>query len=556
MKYSWFIIIGIFLVSCQSQYTKNVKILEAEALLNPAPDSALNILLSIPRPEELLKADYAAWCLHYTHALFKLHKDIHSDSLIRIATEYYENSKLYKESGTAYYLQGCILELHFKYNDAMKAYKQAEYKLHKTDERRLKAETYYNMGRICMEDELYIQSLDYFKKSLKYSILLKDNCSQTYVYREISEIYNKLNYPIDSVMYYSALALKLSNDRGDTTNYYSILSQQGEFYYNRDNFRSKKYLLEGFQHIPALRSYYAAFLSLVYSKLNKTDSARYYLQISLADTLNLKVKTAEYLAQAYVAIGKENYNQAFKFLENAYLSRDSVFQKRFQSQLYWIDKQYDLTQKERENTELKTAIRNYVNLIAISVIVLLITLIIILLIKKQHKKTQVLYQMEKQRMEYEIKTKEAENEQKHKLLLTRLQNKVDNTLRFNRLKKGLSDQKKEAFLEEIAKQLIFSDREWQYYIDEINNIFEKKITNLPDNNNELTRSDFIVITHICLRLDISDSCNLLNMSKDTMYHRRSIIKDRIGLNREVDLEEWVIQNITLEINPEDLGIKS
>jgi len=387
---------------------------------------------------------------------------------------------------------------------------------------------------------------------LKFSIPLKDISSQTYVYREISEIYNKLNYPIDSVMYYSGLALKLSNDRGDSTNYYSIMSQQGEFYFNRDNFRSKKYLLEGFQHIPAQRSYYAAFLSIVYSKLNKADSARYYLQFSLADTVNFKVKTAEYLAQAYVSKGKENYMQAFKYLEKAYLNRDSVFQKRFRSQLYWIDKQYDLTQNERENTELKTAIRNYESLIAISVIVLLITLIAILLIKKQQKKTQVLYQMEKQRMEYEIKTKEAENVQNHKLLLTRLQNKVDNTLRFNRLKRGLSDQKKEAFLEEIAKQLIFSDREWQYYIDEINHIFEKKITTLPDNINELTRSDLIVITHICLRLDISDSCTLLNMSKDTMYHRRSIIKDRIGLKHEVDLEEWIVQNITQDINLIDL----
>jgi len=556
MKLRWFIIIGIFQVSCQTQYPKNVKIREAEAMLNPAPDSALHILLSIPHPEKLPRADYAAWCLYYTHAQYILHQNILSESLIRISTDYYDKSKLYKESGTAYYLLGCILESHFKYNDAMQAYKQAEYKLQKTEERKLMAKVYFNMGRICMADEFYIQSLNYYKKSLKYYILAKDIGSQAYAYREISETYNKMNYPFDSVMHYSALALKLSNDRGDSTNYYSVLSQQGEFYYNRDNLRSKEYLLVGFQHIPALRSYYAAFLSLVYSKLNKPDSAGYYLRISLADTLNLKTKTAEYLAEAYVARGKSNHNQAFLSLEKAYLNRDSILQNSIRSQLYLIDKQYDITQKEKENTELKITIRNNVILITISVIALLISMITLLLIKKQLKKKQVLYQMEKQRMEYEIKTKEIENEQKHKLLLTRLQNKVDNTLRFNRLKKGLSEQKKEAFLEEIAKQLIFSDKEWQYYIDEINNIFEKKITSLSDGNNELTRSDFIVITHICLRMDITDSCSLLNMSKETMYHRRRIIKERIGLNREIDLEEWIIQNINLKINPVDLGIQN
>jgi tetratricopeptide (TPR) repeat protein len=470
--------------------------------------------------------------------------DIPSDSLIRISVDYYDNSHLYLQSGTAWYLLGCIMQSESKYKEAMQAFKHAEDLLQATEENKTKALVDYNIGDIYLQDELYRQSLEHYKKSLYYYIRLKDIASQANVYVRISDMYNQLEYPIESVMYYSDIALKLSKESGDSTNYYSILSRQGELYYNHNYNRSKKYLLQGYRFLPAQRSELAAFLSVVYSKLNKPDSARYYLHISMADTNDTKSKTLKYMAGAYVAKGEGNQNLAFKYMEKAYLNRDSDFQKNIHSQLYRIDKQYDLTQKERENEHLIIANRNKVIMIGVLLIMFLMAVIILLLLSIREKKNQAEYLIEKQSLEYDIKAKEVEIEQKRNLLISKLQNKAENTLRFNRVKLGISKQENlESFIEEIIRQSILTGTEWQYYIDEINIIFKNKITILSDINSDLTQSDFIIIALICLGLDVFDSCKLLNMTLSTMYTRRKRIKKRIGLNSDIDLDKWIEVNI-------------
>lgn len=116
------------------------------------------------------------------------------------------------------------------------------------------------------------------------------------------------------------------------------------------------------------------------------------------------------------------------------------------------------------------------------------------------------------------------------------------TIRFNKLQQSFYEpQKQTDFIELITNQIILTKTEWENYIKEANSIFDNKIDYLSKTYKELTETDLIVIVLIALGLDISDSCVLLNMSKETMYKRRKRIKAR--LNIEVDLEEWINQNI-------------
>jgi len=249
----------------------------------------------------------------------------------------------------------------------------------------------------------------------------------------------------------------------------------------------------------------------------------------------------KYLAIAYVAKNRGRYNNAFDYLEKAYLMRDSTLKQSIESQLHRIDKQYDLTQKEKENAELKISRRNNIILIALLTIGILISLIIALFANSRYKRKQAEHEIEKQRMEYEIETKHMQNIQKRQLLLAKLQNKIENTLRLNQLKIGLLQQDKhDAFVEEITKQAVISEKEWQYYIDEINQLFDGRIALLSKKYTELTRADLIVISLIGLQKDITDCCSLLNMTQNTMYVRRKRIKKRIGLDTDIDLEEWIM----------------
>ena len=122
MKYIGYVLpflLSIFVISCQTDYTKNKTLLQADAIMLAHPDSSLRLLQSIPHPEKLSKADYAAWCLQYSYTLSKLNQDVTSDSLIRVAVNFYDNSRFSKQSGTAYYLLGRILLNNNKNKEAM-----------------------------------------------------------------------------------------------------------------------------------------------------------------------------------------------------------------------------------------------------------------------------------------------------------------------------------------------------------------------------------------------------------------------------------------------------
>lgn len=551
-KKGLFIVLSILVASCNGKYTNNEKILRADSLLYTIPDSAKKLLLSIPHPEKLSKADYAAWCLVFTHTQYKLYQEIKSDSLIRVSVNYYENRNLPVQRGTAYYLLGCILQMNGNNKDAMWAYKKAEDILKTTPEEDIKGLVEFKIGYIYQLDEIFGQSLIFYKKSLNFFIRSKNTKYQTYAYWAICTIYSQLNYPLDSVMHYSDLALKLAKQAGDSLNYYAILAQQGELLCKTDYARAKECLLKGYRFLPSYHSTYAPFLSMAYSGLNKPDSAKHYLSISPIDTLNRSSKLIFFLAGADIYRKERNYQLTLFYLIKAYNQRDTIYQQNIRSQLYSIDKQYDLAQKEKENAALKISNQAKVILISLLAIAVLVLLFIITQVlnynKKKILKIEMSNRLKQQSIEYKLQLKQTENEQKQKLLLTKLQSRISNTIFFNRLNMGYSrSDKQEDFMTKIIEQSVLSENDWQFYIDEVDQAFDKKITLLSSTYPELSQLDLIVVTLICLQVDISDSCSLLNMTKSTMYKRRNRIKERIGLEREKELEEWVKENIMNQV---------
>jgi len=537
----WCLLIAMVLLgSCRSDYTENKTILKAEELLETSPDSAYSLLVSIKHPDKLSKPDYAAWCLQYTYAQDKLRKEISSDSLIQVALKYYTNSRLIKYSGTAWYLSGSIHSTHHQKAEAVFAFKKAEDILKGTNENRLKGLVAFNIGYIDMQDELYQHSLSYFQKSLAYFKKSGDTKYSAYAYREIGKMYKQLDYPIDSVSHYLDMAARLSKEVGDSVNYYSILVRQGQLLLEKDDYRSKEYILKAYEYFPISKPYNAAYLANAYSGLNMPDSALYYLRISLADTSNTPYRIIGLHAASSIFKNKGDYKAAYYYLDKAHTLRDSTYQQNMRSQLYRIDRQYDVAQKEQENTRLKIHNRNMAIGIALLIIAGLITLLIFILINNRHKRIHAADALENQRLKHESETTQIRNVQKRELLGVQLHNKIENTLQFNKFKRGYQQKEKvEAFIQDVARQSIIAEKEWTKYVDEVDELLENGITKLKGEYKELTTADLIVIALVSLNVNISDACNLLDMSKNTMYTRRRTIKKRLKLDDDVNLEKWL-----------------
>lgn len=532
--------------SCQGHYTNNAKIIHAEMLMRSNADSAYAILASISSPRKMTDADYAAWCLHFTHAKYKTYRDVKSDSIIEFALKYYSSTPLDKYTGEAYYLSGCIAEMRGDDQKAIFSYKMAENYLKKSNENQMKGLVQFNLAFVFFQNELYTQSMHYLRKSLVCFKAVNDVRNEAYSYRQLSDVCLALDMPRDSVLYYSNLAIKQARAANDLTNYYSCLTRQGEILMDfEDSFaQSKECILKGYRFSPERKSYYATYLAYAYSKLNKPDSAKYFLKIAMSDTTCQEDNTLKFLAAAYVSKENKHQTDAFQYLEQAYKYRAKSFRKKVRSQLYRIDKQYDLNQKERENASLKIDNQQkqiFIDvLLMVGMVVWIISLIINGLYRKKQAKITLEQELKSQQLELEMKIKQEKNEQKQKLLLLKLQNRIDNTLYYNRLRKGCVEaHKRNEFIDTILMQSVFTEKEWQFYIDEINNILDNKIERFSTAYGGVSKLDLIVITLICLKIDITDSCNLLNMNKSTMYKRRNRIKDRICLDTETDLEEWV-----------------
>lgn len=59
----------------------------------------------------------------------------------------------------------------------------------------------------------------------------------------------------------------------------------------------------------------------------------------------------------------------------------------------------------------------------------------------------------------------------------------------------------------------------------------------------ITQANKIVTSLILLQLNISDSCIVLGLTKNTMYRCRNTIKERLGLDKSMDLEIWLMSQM-------------
>ena len=121
-----FLFLGGGLVSCMQTHT-NVDLLErAERYVEVYPDSAMQLLNLIQYPERLHDKESADYALLWTQVLDKNNLDsLQSDSLIRIAIDYYKGKNDPVKAGKAYYYYGKTMLVKGKESETMEAYLKA-----------------------------------------------------------------------------------------------------------------------------------------------------------------------------------------------------------------------------------------------------------------------------------------------------------------------------------------------------------------------------------------------------------------------------------------------
>jgi hypothetical protein len=307
---------------------------------------------------------------------------------------------------------------------------------------------------------------------------------------------------------------------------------------------SKMFLLKTFAGLPKDKEYISGLLSYAYSKLNMPDSARFYNNYNTNNQLDNNSKFVQKIANAYVSKCEGKPDSAFLFFEDAYNLREKIYKQNIKEQLIRIDKQYDLSKKEAERAKLEIENREKIIVISILSVLILVGLLIHLQVRNRNKLKQKHLLLEQQTLKHELENKKHENSQNIALLQANILNKIENTLKFKRLQIGLINKGKlDEFQNEITQQSIISESDLNLYMHEADKLFNNNISKLKTEFPQLTNIDLIVISLICLGMDLNNCCILLAISLNTLYARRKRIKAHLCIDKNVNLDQWLVSKI-------------
>ena len=192
--YIGIILLLLGITGCRKQYPVAEKLLQAEAVMNEYPDSALNLLKGIEQPELQTREHHARYALLYSQALDKNYIDLTSDSLINIAVDYYKDRDDVRAKFLSYYYQGRIYTNANNLTQATLAYMEAEQLVDELGDDYAAGLLYTQMGNIYRNYydfpkslQAYQQAIEHFTKANKPIHKIQAKLTLSTVYRNLNE---------------------------------------------------------------------------------------------------------------------------------------------------------------------------------------------------------------------------------------------------------------------------------------------------------------------------------------------------------------------------------
>lgn len=279
-------VLGLFLIlflsACHGRGNEATLLHRAESLMQESPDSALSILTSIPHPEKLYGSNRADYALFLTHAKIKLRLHHSSDSLIRIAVDYYDKRWNDERKMQAYYYRGCVYRSMRCMDLAVKDFLHAIKVVPKESEFLYLGAIYEQLAG-CYEDQnLYEDAMRAYHEAHKVYINQENNVGLFYALKGLGYIY-MLQHQLDSALVYYQKALEMSEIIGDDYCKSIVLSELGGLYNEKGDFqKAVEHISASIVSAPVGTDLFSEYLrkGSILRNIHQTDSARYYLNLS------------------------------------------------------------------------------------------------------------------------------------------------------------------------------------------------------------------------------------------------------------------------------------
>ena len=369
------------------------ELVHAESVMFDHPDSALHILEDMPMPSARRdKENHALWCLLVTQAQYKRMMKIPSDSLVRIAYDYYKpTDNARRKAMSALYMGDINYELR-NIEEAMQYYLEGKTEVEKTDDYKTGYLVMVSLCRLYLYRDFADYALEACRKAYDYAVKDSNKRYQLASLKFMARCYcisDSLSKAIDTYHKCSELTLELELENY----YYDIQSEIALVYKNKGDIEKSLEIIKSFpiKYQPALltgKNYYL---------LGQQDSAYIYLNEALK-TYNIYTKASAY-EYLYKLADTPQYRKYLKtYCDSLLFYNDSIIAIDKGKEIIAYKEKYDHQKLITEQQRLKLEKADAQRLLFIITICLIVAIAVVAYLYQKRlvrKETTIRKQSEK-----------------------------------------------------------------------------------------------------------------------------------------------------------------
>ena len=491
------------------------ELVHAESVMFDHPDSALHILEDMPMPSARWdKENHALWCLLVTQAQYKRMMKIPSDSLVRIAYDYYKpTDNARRKAMSALYMGDINYELR-NIEEAMQYYLEGKTEVEKTDDYKTGYLVMISLCRLYLYRDFADYALEASRKAYDYAVKDSNKRYQLASLKYLARCYcisDSLSKAIDTYHKCSELTLELNLENY----YYDIQSEIALVYMHKGDIKKSLEIIKSFP----ITYQRASLMGKDYYLLGQMDSAYFFLNKALkTDNIYTKVSAYQYL---YKLGDIPKYRKYLKtYCDSLLFYTDSVMSLDKGKEIIAYKEKYDHQRLITEQQRLKLEKADAQRMMFIITICLIVAIAVV----------AYLYQKRLVRKETTIR-KQSEQLQDYMLQLHEYETRLMQNNRYmNELQEQISRQEVnaeeiESYREQIDSLQVENSRlsekinSLQYHINDYSSKLDKarreadKFRNLSEENlylrqRERVLTDYVVDTDRLVK-ELREKCRVL-----------------------------------------------
>ena len=337
----------LFLLACNRAGEHEALFRQVESVVAERPDRAMVLLKRVENPALLSREEMARYYLLWTEAADKAYVEHTTDSLITIATDYYEETDDLTRRAKAWYYRGRINQ------DLARPLKAQEYYLKALrDEEQIRdyallGRIHNHIGTLYTYQEVYDKALPHQKEAVENFRLLGDSTGQVFALRDLSRVFLMLGRQ-DSAMLCDEKAISLMSKRVVLSTYTELAS----LYMAEQRMDEARELLRTVLRNKAIRptTKYPAYLVLgeLLKQCGQLDSARYYLQACVDSALSSETRAGGLYYLKEIAFEHKRWVEAAALARRYEILCDSIRMEQRSESIRKYQALYDYQEAERQ----------------------------------------------------------------------------------------------------------------------------------------------------------------------------------------------------------------